>query len=124
MSQEAKAFLESGDLAAASATPDMSMEEIRQAALEAYRPACEQAVKKHGVTFSDIEIAGIRCMEVVPSKPVSKRQILHLFGGGFIQGSPFEELPITASLATDTGAKVICPYYRLAPEHPFPAALG
>ena len=49
--------------------------------------------------------------------------IVFLFGGGFIQGSPFEDLPISAALAAKTGATVICPHYRLAPEHPFPAGL-
>jgi len=39
-----------------------------------------------------------------------------------ITGSPFEELVITAALARYTNATVIVPYYRLAPEHPFPAA--
>ncbi|MGI9352064.1 MAG: alpha/beta hydrolase [Rhizobiaceae bacterium] len=123
MSPEAEAFLETGDMATNSSIMETSMEDIRKAALEVYRPACEQAVRKHGVATKDLEIAGIQCMEINPPNPVTARQILHLFGGGFVQGSPFEELPITASLAADTGATVICPYYRLAPEHPFPAAL-
>lgn len=49
--------------------------------------------------------------------------ILYIFGGGFSVGSPLEDIPISASLAAKTGAQVISPAYRLAPEHPFPAAL-
>ena len=47
--------------------------------------------------------------------------ILYLHGGGFVGGSPRTHRPITAALALG-GARVFVPDYRLAPEHPFPAA--
>lgn len=47
--------------------------------------------------------------------------ILYLHGGGFVGGSPRTHRPITAALALG-GARVFVPAYRLAPEHPFPAA--
>lgn len=49
--------------------------------------------------------------------------ILDGFGGGFVQGSPVEDLPIAARLCAAMAARVIIPDYRLAPEHPWPAAL-
>jgi len=123
ISPEAEAFLAAGDLTANNSMSDMSMAEIRAAALEAYRPACEQAVKQHGVVCTEVEIGGVKCMQVAPPTKIAERQILYIFGGGFVQGSPFEELPITAFLSAKLGAKILCPQYRLAPEHPSPAAL-
>jgi monoterpene epsilon-lactone hydrolase len=49
--------------------------------------------------------------------------VLYLHGGGYVACSPRTHRPITARLATDTGLPVFAPRYRLAPEHPFPAAL-
>ena len=123
ISPQAKVFLEQSDMAANFSTAEMSMTEIRAATLEAYRPACEEAIKRHQVTRREIDIGDVACMEVIPPTLIEGRQILHVFGGGFVQGSPFEELPITASLAARLGARILCPHYRLAPEHPFPAAL-
>eukprot|EP01105_Mastigella_eilhardi_P025435 TRINITY_DN6918_c0_g1_i1.p2 TRINITY_DN6918_c0_g1~~TRINITY_DN6918_c0_g1_i1.p2 ORF type:complete len:231 (+),score=43.32 TRINITY_DN6918_c0_g1_i1:436-1128(+) len=48
--------------------------------------------------------------------------MLYFFGGGFVLGSAAEDLSITARLASDTGLVVYAVQYRLAPEHPFPAA--
>jgi acetyl esterase/lipase len=49
--------------------------------------------------------------------------LLHLHGGGLIAGSAFGYRPLAGALAAATGATVLLPDYRLAPEHPFPAAL-
>ncbi|MFD2174450.1 alpha/beta hydrolase [Rhodobacter lacus] len=49
--------------------------------------------------------------------------ILHFHGGAFIAGSPATHLPMLSRLARLARLEVIAPDYRLAPEHPFPAAL-
>ncbi|WP_044875296.1 alpha/beta hydrolase [Pseudomonas sp. LFM046] len=48
--------------------------------------------------------------------------VLYLHGGAFITGSPATHRAITASLAKRAGVAVCALDYRLAPEHPFPAA--
>jgi monoterpene epsilon-lactone hydrolase len=48
--------------------------------------------------------------------------LLYLHGGGYFTGSPKAHRPITASLAM-AGFNVFVPEYRLAPEHPYPAAV-
>jgi acetyl esterase/lipase len=49
--------------------------------------------------------------------------ILYLHGGGYLSGSPVTHRAITGHLAARCGARVFAADYRLAPEHPFPAAL-
>jgi monoterpene epsilon-lactone hydrolase len=49
--------------------------------------------------------------------------VLHFHGGGFRLGCPEYLAPFAAALCTACQVQVICPAYRLAPEHPYPAAL-
>jgi epsilon-lactone hydrolase len=49
--------------------------------------------------------------------------ILYLHGGGYVSCSPATHRPITAALARLANSRVFAPDYRLAPEHPYPAAL-
>ncbi len=55
----------------------------------------------------------------VPGAPT----VLYLHGGGFIACSPETHRPLVGSLVRRTGGDAWVPAYRLAPEHPFPAAL-
>ena len=65
----------------------------------------------------------------VPSEliatPASRpdRHVLYLHGGGYATGSPVLYRHFTARIATAARARVLVIDYRLAPEHPFPAAL-
>jgi cation diffusion facilitator CzcD-associated flavoprotein CzcO/acetyl esterase/lipase len=47
--------------------------------------------------------------------------LLYLHGGGFVGCSPRTHRPLSAAFAR-AGFRVFVPDYRLAPEHPFPAA--
>lgn len=49
--------------------------------------------------------------------------ILYFHGGGYVSCSPASHRAITANLARLTGQRVFALSYRLAPEHPFPAAI-
>ena len=57
------------------------------------------------------------------AKPVSDRVVLHLHGGAYVVGTAQVDAVIAAPLAHMTGMQVIATNYRLAPEHPYPAAL-
>ncbi|MEX1163353.1 MAG: alpha/beta hydrolase [Nitriliruptor sp.] len=48
--------------------------------------------------------------------------LLYVHGGGFVVGSPRSHRGLTAALAGAADATVVVADYRLAPEHPFPAA--
>jgi len=60
-------------------------------------------------------------MEMPESDP--RRVFLFLHGGGYNAGSPKTHRKLAAYLAEATGTRVLLPDYRLAPEHPFPAAV-
>lgn len=49
--------------------------------------------------------------------------ILYFHGGSFSLGSPETAMVLTAHLVKRTGVRAISLDYRLAPEHPFPAAI-
>jgi phosphinothricin tripeptide acetyl hydrolase len=49
--------------------------------------------------------------------------LLYLHGGGYVIGSPRSHRHLAAALARAAGARALVLDYRLAPEHPFPAAL-
>ena len=78
-----------------------------------------------GVRFSRRSLVGVPT-EVARRKAdagEATSAVLFLHGGAFIIGSPRSHRSITGRLARLTGANVFVPDYRLAPEHPFPAAL-
>ena len=49
--------------------------------------------------------------------------MLWVHGGGFIIGSPAQDDAVATLFARELGVTVVAPAYRLAPEHPFPAAI-
>jgi epsilon-lactone hydrolase len=49
--------------------------------------------------------------------------LLFLHGGGYVMGSAFGFRHLAGALAVAAEASAVVPEYRLAPEHPFPAAL-
>jgi acetyl esterase/lipase len=49
--------------------------------------------------------------------------VLYLHGGGYVIGSPRSHRHLAAAIARAAGAVALVPDYRLAPEHPYPAAL-
>jgi acetyl esterase/lipase len=55
--------------------------------------------------------------------PAEPPTLLFLHGGGYIMGSAFGYRGLAGALAVAAEASVVVPEYRLAPEHPFPAAL-
>lgn len=51
------------------------------------------------------------------------RALLFLHGGGYVSGSIASHRPMVAEAGRQAGLRTLALDYRLAPEHPFPAAL-
>jgi monoterpene epsilon-lactone hydrolase len=70
-----------------------------------------------------IDAAGVRADMILTPASEEERHVLFLHGGAFIIGSPNLYRHFTWRVASAACASVLAVDYRLAPEHPFPAAL-
>lgn len=125
ISDQARAYLafDPNQGAADSDAPPPPMWAMRDALDPMFQYLNAQAQAAYPVTIEEIAIAGVRCHLIKPEgRPVATdRVLINLHGGGFVlgSGSLVEAIPI----AHETGTAVIAVDYRLAPEHPFPAAV-
>jgi monoterpene epsilon-lactone hydrolase len=108
---------------------------LRLAVKPVMGPACPVALQRHwfttiakalpqprGIRREHLDLGGVpaeRTMPRAPSGPI----LLYFHGGGYCIGSLRTCRSIAAHLARLTTATVYAPDYRLAPEHPHPAAL-
>jgi cyclohexanone monooxygenase len=78
-----------------------------------------------GVAYRALQAGRLPVELVTPaqSKVEGEGALLFLHGGAFCLGSPRSHRSISSRLARDAGMPVWVPDYRLAPEHPYPAAL-
>jgi epsilon-lactone hydrolase len=90
----------------------------RRARLAAFAAAAPKPV---GVDIAQLHIAGVRVLRIDPPEP--RGQALFLHGGAYVLGSADTHLRLAAHYALASGARVWAVDYRLAPEHPYPAAL-
>ena len=94
--------------------------------IEARKPfdALMESVLPHdNLTFESDTIGGIPGLWVLPAHYRSQEAILHLHSGWFNFGSARAFRNLVGHLAARAGARAFIPDYRLAPEHPFPAAV-
>lgn len=76
----------------------------------------------HGVTLAKRQVEGRLVLVLTPPNR-GTAAVLYIHGGGMVVGSPHSEIRGSAALARQLGVLVASPDYRLAPEHPYPAAL-
>lgn len=75
------------------------------------------------VRLEKTTLGGVAAERLATAAAVADRAILYIHGGGFVGGSPATHRALTWRLADKTATTVYAIDYRLAPEHPFPAAL-
>ena len=121
--------------------PDAPRPELEAYALQ-LRDATERTLSRAPVG-SDVEVVALagapvpglvvapRRLGAIPTGSTAQaewlaaapRVVLHLHGGAYILLSPNTHRGLGAAIARRADAVVVLPDYRLAPEHPFPAAL-
>jgi acetyl esterase/lipase len=77
----------------------------------------------HHVTIEPGAVGGVSGEWLRSVTSVGTTTILYLHGGGFCAGSPATHQALTSRLAHASSCPVFAAAYRLAPEHPFPAAM-
>src|ERR1700730_1473899 len=82
----------------------------------------ESVSPRGDVTFEADTLGGVPGLWVHPANWRSDEAIVHLHGGWFNFGSAKAYRHLVGHIAARAGARAFIPDYRLAPEHPFPAA--
>lgn len=76
-----------------------------------------------GVTGTPVSAGGVPAEWIDAPGGATDRALLYLHGGGYVAGSIDSHRNLTGHLAKALGCRVLALDYRLAPEHPHPAAV-
>jgi epsilon-lactone hydrolase len=75
------------------------------------------------VDHTPTTIGGVNAIDVTIRGIDTASTILYFHGGVFVIGSAASSVPLVSDLARRAHAKAVTVDYRLAPEHPYPAAV-
>nr|ADA70030.1 Est10 [uncultured marine bacterium] len=98
---------------------DMSVEEQR-AAMDDIASQFELA---EDVNCEPVDAGGVPAEWITAPGAATDRVIYYLHGGGYVFGSISSHRELISRLSRAAGARGLAIDYRLAPEHPFPAAI-
>ena len=88
--------------------------------------ACGSLIRfahRYDVVEREKEKNGIRAVLTVPRDELRGGIIMYIHGGGYTCGSLDYVRGFASMLSAELGIRVFAPEYRLAPEHPYPAAI-
>jgi epsilon-lactone hydrolase len=99
-----------------------------ESSIEAFRELCERSAAKmsripKGMRIEPTTVAGIHAEWLIPSGSPAGKAILYVHGGGYVSGSCADHRGFVATFAKTLGFAALTYEYRLAPEHPYPAAV-
>jgi acetyl esterase/lipase len=101
----------------------------KRMSIEEYRALADQNARfpiriPRDVEVNRIVVDSIPAAWILPSDADFEKVFLHLHGGGYVIGGIDSHLMMCIPMAQTLKVKVLLPDYRIAPEHPFPAALN
>lgn len=99
--------------------PDMGIDGLR----DMFDTLQHRQAEPTGVTYEETVAGGRAAMWVRPLDAVDGRVVLYTHGGGYIAHDMGTSRKLVGHLAKAARAVALVPDYRVAPEHPFPAAI-
>ena len=96
--------------------------------IDDFRALCESGAARAGALAAGMDVVaeegmGLPAEWIIPAETVPDSMILYVHGGGYVSGSLTDHRSFVGKIAQRCGVKTLHYEYRLAPEHPFPAAL-
>jgi acetyl esterase/lipase len=93
-----------------------------------FRELCEKGADRYakipeGIEVTAGETEGLKSEWLTPKGADPEKVIMYVHGGGYVSGSCNDHRGFVSKFAKNTGITCLTYEYRLAPEHPFPAAL-
>lgn len=93
-----------------------------------FRDRCEKGAAKYAkipesIQIEKLTVEGIHSEWLIPDGACSEKIMMYVHGGGYVSGSCNDHRGFVSKFARNTGVRTFMYEYRLAPEHPFPAAL-
>ncbi len=126
ISDEAKAYLDREPVESDWPETPEEWVEMRAAVREGFTAASQFVYDAYVDRIEEEYIDGVRVERVIPksrSAAADGKALMYMFGGGYISGSPWEGLTLSAPLAHHLGIEAWAVDYPLAPENPYPAAV-
>lgn len=96
---------------------------LADAPLTVLRATFPEAPAPEGTMVTPVDAGGVRAEWVVADDAASDRRLLYLHGGGYVIGCPATHRDLAGRLSKAARVAVLVLDYRLAPEHPYPAAV-
>src|SRR5579875_1148101 len=93
--------------------------------IEQMRSGMEKVAERvaSDINCQPVDAGGVKAEWIVPPNAAADRVILYFHGGGYVMGSINTHRAMVARIARASQARALALDYRLAPEHPFPAAV-
>lgn len=99
--------------------PDTTLEKMRAD----WDAVSSSPPSKVGAKQTPVDAGGAKAIWFDAPNAQKDRVILYLHGGGYVLGGPISHGSLAAQLSESAKSRVLFVDYRLAPEHPFPAAI-
>ncbi len=99
-----------------------------ETSIQAFRDRCEKGAGRYASLPERIAVRAdmlgeMKAEWLTPEGSDPEKVILYVHGGGYVSGSCSDHRAIISKFADFTSCTCLIYEYRLAPEHPFPAAL-